>query len=169
MIIITIAGRLGRDPEVRFTSSGQKVTTFRVATNTRRSSKDETIWWRVTVWGESFDRMISFLKKGSAVIVVGDLSKPEIFNDREGKPQVSMNITASNIMFSPFGKSDKLENTSIGVENTEKNIDKKASGKDDKKDSKKDDNESLEEDFAGFAFGAKKDDNDDFSDDEIPF
>lgn len=103
---ITIAGHLGADPEVRFTSSGQKVTTLRVAARARRSGKDETIWWKVTVWGEQFDKIIPYFKKGSPIIVVGELSKPEIFTDREGRPQVSMNITANNIMFSPFGRPD---------------------------------------------------------------
>lgn len=100
----TIAGHLGADPEVRFTSSGQKVTTLRVAARARRGAKDETIWWKVTVWGEQFDKMISYLKKGSPIIVMGELNKPEIFTDREGRPQVSMSLTAFNLMFSPFGK-----------------------------------------------------------------
>ncbi len=104
---ITIAGHLGADPEVRFTSSGQKVTTLRVAARARRGSKDETIWWKVTVWGEQFDKMIPYFKKGGPIIVVGELSKPEIFTDREGRPQVSMNITALNLMFSPFGRPDQ--------------------------------------------------------------
>jgi single-strand DNA-binding protein len=103
---ITIAGHLGADPEVRFTSSGQKVTTLRVAARARKGSKDETIWWKVTVWGEQFDKMLSYFKKGSPIITAGELSKPEIFTDREGKPQVSMNITAMNLMFSPFGRPD---------------------------------------------------------------
>jgi len=98
-----IAGHLGVDPEVRFTSSGQKVTTFRVGARSRR---EDTIWWRVTVWGEQFDKMIAYLKKGSPVVVFGEISKPEIFTDKEGKPQVSMSITASNVLFSPFGRSD---------------------------------------------------------------
>ncbi|MFA5250437.1 MAG: single-stranded DNA-binding protein [Parachlamydiales bacterium] len=54
MNIITIAGHLGADPEVRFTSSGQKVTTLRLAVRARRSANnadDPTIWFRVTVWG----------------------------------------------------------------------------------------------------------------------
>jgi len=104
MNFIHIAGHLGADPETRFTSSGKKVTTLRVATRTRRGQNDDTIWWRVTVWGDQFDKMISFLKKGSAIIVFGEIHKPEIFNDREGKPQVSMEITAVSIQFSPFGK-----------------------------------------------------------------
>lgn len=104
MNFIHIAGNLGADPEVRFTSTGKKVTTLRVATRSRKGKNDETIWWRVTVWGEQFDKMMSFLKKGSAVIVHGEIHKPEIFNDREGKPNISLEITASHLEFSPFGK-----------------------------------------------------------------
>lgn len=105
MNFIHIAGNLGADPEVRFTSSGKKVTTLKVATRSRRGKGGEeiTIWWRVTIWGEQFDKMVSFLKKGSAVMVYGDVHKPEIFTDREGKPQVSLDITAVHIEFSPFG------------------------------------------------------------------
>jgi single-strand DNA-binding protein len=106
MNFIHIAGNLGADPEVRFTSSGKKVTTLKVATRSRRgkNGEDTTIWWRVTIWGEQFDKMVAFLKKGSAVMVYGDVHKPEIFTDREGKPQVSLEITAVHIEFSPFGK-----------------------------------------------------------------
>lgn len=101
-----IAGHLGADPEVRFTSSGQKVTTLRIAARCRRGAKEETIWWKVTIWGEQFDKMMPYLKKGSPLIVFGELNKPEIFTDREGRPQVSMSLTASNLMFSPFGRPD---------------------------------------------------------------
>ncbi|NGX40544.1 MAG: Plasmid-derived single-stranded DNA-binding protein [Candidatus Anoxychlamydiales bacterium] len=157
MNIITIAGRLGVDPEVRFTSNGQKVTTLRVAVNVRKSGKEDTIWYRVTVWGENFDKMISFLKKGSALIVVGDLAKPEIFDNREGKPQVSMNITASSLMFSPFGRSDKTtESPAASVEKPSSNSQ----------------SAPASEEFAAYAAGEKKQDSsstEEFSDDEIPF
>ena len=85
----TVAGHLGADPEVRFTSNGQKVTTLRVAAKARKGGKDDTIWWKVTIWGEQFDKMMVYLKKGSPVIVTGEMSKPEIFMDREGKPHRS--------------------------------------------------------------------------------
>jgi single-strand DNA-binding protein len=103
---IHIAGHLGADPEVRFTTSGKKVTTLRVATRSRKGGQDETVWWRVSVWGEEYDKMISYLKKGSPVIVFGEMSKPSIYTDRDGKPQISLDITASAIQFSPFGKPD---------------------------------------------------------------
>lgn len=112
MNFINIAGHLGADPEVRFTSSGKKVTTLRVATRTRKGQNEDTIWWRVTLWGEQYDKFVSFLKKGSGVVVFGEVHKPDIFNDREGKPQVSMEITAVHIQFSPFGKPGGSNNQS---------------------------------------------------------
>lgn len=107
MNYLTIAGHLGADPEVRFTSSGKKVTTLRVATHARRGGNDDTIWWRVTIWGEQWDKMISFLKKGSPVVVFGEMQPPQMFQDREGKTQISMEIWASHLQFSPFGKSER--------------------------------------------------------------
>lgn len=103
MNIIEIFGHLGADPEVRVTPNGTKVTTLRVACNSKKSGKEETMWWRVTLWGTQFDKMMTYLKKGSAVIVVGEMTKPEIYNDKEGRPQVSLQMTAEMIRFSPFG------------------------------------------------------------------
>lgn len=107
MNFILIAGHLGADPETRFTQSGQKVTTLRVATNVRKGGKDETVWYRVTIWGERFDKMMPYLKKGSAVMVSGELGKPEIYTDKEGRQQISLEVTADNVRFSPFGKSER--------------------------------------------------------------
>lgn len=107
MIIVQIAGRLGRDAETRFTPSGQKVTNLALATNVRKGGKEETVWWRVTIWGERFDKLLPYFKKGSALIVVGEMGKPEIWTDKEGRPQVSLEITAEIIRFSPFGNPDQ--------------------------------------------------------------
>ena len=47
MILITVAGHLGSDPEVRFTPSNVKVTSFCVATNIKRGAKEKTVWWKI--------------------------------------------------------------------------------------------------------------------------
>lgn len=109
MIIIEIAGHLGADPETRVIPNGTKVTTLRVATNVRQGDKDETVWWEVSIWGSEFDNMIKHLKKGSAVIVIGDMQKLTIYNDKEGRPQISYRMTARMLKFSPFGKSDRSQ------------------------------------------------------------
>ena len=114
---LMVAGHLGADPEVRFTSGGQKVTTLRVAAKCRKgANKDDTVWWRVSVWGEQFDKMMPYLKKGSAVMVMGELNKPEIFTDKEGRPQISMSMTATNLQFSPFGKGGESSSQSHSSE-----------------------------------------------------
>lgn len=104
MIVLQIMGNLGADPETRFTPSGQKVTSLRVACNSKKSGKEETIWWRVSVWGDRFDKMMTYLKKGSMIIAVGTMSKPEIYT-KDGNPQVSLNMTAEMLMFPPLPKS----------------------------------------------------------------
>lgn len=122
MIIITVAGHLGSDPEVRFTPSNQKVTNFRVATTIKRGQKEKTIWWRVTVWGDRFDKKVSYLKKGSAVLVVGEMGIPEIYTDKDGNQQISLEVTADSIQFNPFGggkAGDKGAGADIGGDKEE--------------------------------------------------
>ncbi len=114
MIIVEVAGHLGRDPETRFTPSGQKVTSLTLATNIRKAGKDETVWWRVTIWGERFDKMLPYFKKGSALIIVGEMGKPNIWTDKEGRPQVGLEMTAEIIKFSPFGGPDRENKEQAG-------------------------------------------------------
>lgn len=107
MNIIQIAGHLGSDPVTRFTATGQKVTTFTVATNLRKGEGAITVWYRVTIWGDRFEKMLTYLKKGGSIIVVGELQKPEIWTDKEGRPQISLEIFAEMLRFSPFGTGAK--------------------------------------------------------------
>lgn len=117
MNFIQIAGRLGKDPETRFTPDGKKVISFSLATNRKKKGQEETVWYRVTVWGDQFDNLMPYIKKGSALIVVGDL-EVRTYADREGKTQVSLEVTARMISFSPFGK-DKDESSSSSSSSSE--------------------------------------------------
>lgn len=108
MFIVQIAGRLGKDPETRFTPSGQKVTTFTVAVNHRKGKEDVTTWVRTTIWGDRFDKIMSYLKKGSAVVVVGRMNPPSSYTDKEGRMQFTLEVTAEMIEFSPFGNPDRV-------------------------------------------------------------
>jgi single-strand DNA-binding protein len=125
MIIVEIAGFLGADPEERFTANGKRVVTLRVAARARgggqsgqggqggqgggqnSQGQDDTVWWRVNVWGDRFDKMLAFLKKGSAVIVIGEMSKPETYTTRDGTVQISLTLNADILKFSPFGRPNK--------------------------------------------------------------
>ena len=58
--------------------------------------------------------MISYLKKGSPVVATGEIQKPEIYTDREGKPQISLGMTAFNLSFSPFGRGKSEDGANQG-------------------------------------------------------
>lgn len=103
MNIIEIAGNLGADPITRMTPKGTKVTTFSVGV---RHKKDETVWYKVVIWGDRFDKMLVHLKKGSAIIVIGELTPPEIYTDKNGNQKINLEINAEMMRFSPFGKPD---------------------------------------------------------------
>lgn len=125
MIIVEIAGYLGDDPEERFTATGKRVISLRVATRVRHKGTDETVWWRVNIWGDRFDKLLPHLKKGSSVIIIGEMAKPETYTGKDGTTQVSLSLTADIIKFSPFGRNDRdpkqeTQRTSAqhGAENT---------------------------------------------------
>jgi single-strand DNA-binding protein len=107
--IVYILGHLASDPESRTTATGSKIVTLRVADNQKRKNDDYTNWWKCTVWGSQFDNMMPYLKKGSCVIVTGELrTGPEIFTNKNGEAQVSnLEITVNNIQFNPFGSKSK--------------------------------------------------------------
>ncbi len=107
MLFAYVMGNLGKDAETRITSTGQKVTTFSVAARARKNREDVTIWVRVTVWGDRIsEKMLGFLKKGAGVVVSGQLSY-STYIDKEGKTQVSLEMTAESVNFNPFGKGER--------------------------------------------------------------
>ena len=69
---LTIVGNVGREPEMRYTPSGQAVTSFSVATERKYTSGNgeqvkETIWFRVSTWGKQAEICKQYVKKGSKV------------------------------------------------------------------------------------------------------
>ena len=107
---LTIVGNLGRDPEMRYTPSGQAVTNFNVATNRRWTGSDgqpqeETIWFRVSTWGKLAEVCNQYLSKGQKVLVEGRLTVdkesggPRIWMDQNGKPRASYEVTALEVKF----------------------------------------------------------------------
>ncbi len=106
---IIVVGNLGKDPEMRYTPSGQAVTSFSVATNrayTNSSGQkvDETIWFRVSAWGKSAETCNQYLRKGSKVLVEGRLTAdsnggPRIWTRQDGTPGASFEISANTVRF----------------------------------------------------------------------
>jgi len=106
---IIIVGYLGRDPEMRYTPAGQPVTNFSVATSRKWTSPDgqqhdETIWWRVTVWGKQAETANQYLAKGRLVLIEGQMrpdekGNPRTFTRNDGTVGASYEVTAFNVRF----------------------------------------------------------------------
>jgi single-strand DNA-binding protein len=104
MIITTITGALGKDPEVRQTAGG-KVTSFSMATSVGFGESKQTIWWNISVWGDRFDKMLAHLKKGKYLTVTGSITRPpQIYKPEGGEPRVSgIDLRADILHFLPSG------------------------------------------------------------------
>ncbi len=94
-----IIGNLGRDPEMRYTPSGQAVTQFSVATN--RNFRDpqgewqsETEWFRVVVWGDQGERVAEYLRKGHKVYVEGRIQTRQ-WEDQSGNKRYTTELIAN--------------------------------------------------------------------------
>lgn len=101
---IILIGNLGSDPEMRYTPSGVPVTSFSLAVNRRWTGQDgqpqeKTTWFRITAWRKLAETTSQYLTKGSKALVVGELEEARTYTDRNGNPQVSIEITAHNVRF----------------------------------------------------------------------
>ena len=107
---ITIVGNVGRDPEMRYTPSGQAVTSFSVATNREYTGGDgvkvkETAWFRVSTWGKTAEVCSQYVAKGSKVLVEGRLISdpatggPKVFTKQDGTTSASFEINANVVRF----------------------------------------------------------------------
>jgi single-strand DNA-binding protein len=115
---IILAGNLGRDPEMRYTPSGQAVTSFSVATNRQYTNNNgetvkETIWFRISAWGKLAETCNQYLKKGSKVLVEGRLTAdaatggPRVWSGQDGQPRASFEVNAQTVRFlSSRGETD---------------------------------------------------------------
>jgi len=95
---ITIIGRLGRDPEMRFTPNGNAVTSFSVASDNKRNGEDNTEWFNCSAWGKSAESCNQYLTKGSQVYVEGLLTKRE-YETRDGEKRSSLDVNVNIIQF----------------------------------------------------------------------
>ena len=97
---VILVGRLGRDPETRYTGGGQAVANFSLATD--ESYKDRngerqkrTEWHKIVVWGKQAEIAQQYLKKGSLVFIEGRIQSRE-WQDKEGQKRTSFEIVANN-------------------------------------------------------------------------
>ena len=122
---VIIVGNVGKDPEMRYTPSGQAVTSFSVATNRQYTNNNgetikETTWFRISAWGKQAETCNQYLKKGSKVLVDGRLTAdpatggPRIWKSQDGSPRASFEINAGTVRFLSSRSETESGSTSIG-------------------------------------------------------
>ncbi|MDR1776761.1 MAG: single-stranded DNA-binding protein [Desulfovibrio sp.] len=100
---VMIIGRLGRDPELRYTQSGSPVATLNIATDESYTDRDgnkveRTEWHRVTAFQRQAETCSNYLSKGSLVYVEGSLVTRK-WQDQNGQDKYSTEIRAQRVLF----------------------------------------------------------------------
>jgi len=97
---VILVGRLGRDPETRYTGAGQAVCNFSLATDESFKSRSgerqkRTEWHKIVVWGKQAEIAQQYLKKGAQIYLEGRIQSRE-WTDKENQKRTSYEIVATN-------------------------------------------------------------------------
>lgn len=95
---VTLLGRLGADPELRYTGSGTPVANIRLATSYRRGDTDETEWHDVVAWGKLAELVKRLSIKGDRIFISGRLRTRD-YEDGKGVRRWRTEIVASEAVF----------------------------------------------------------------------
>jgi single-strand DNA-binding protein len=105
-----LVGRLGADPDMRYTPSGQGVCELRVATSESWNDKngqrqERTEWHRIVVWGKRAEICSKYLAKGRQVYVEGRI-QTRTYDDKDGNKRYITEIVANDVQFLGGGNRD---------------------------------------------------------------
>ncbi|MFQ5477653.1 MAG: single-stranded DNA-binding protein [Candidatus Binatia bacterium] len=100
---VIIVGNLGKDPELRHTSSGKAVVSMTVATNERwvdqsGERQERTEWHNVVVWGRQAETCAQYLQKGRSVYLEGRLQTRK-WQDKDGNDRYTTEVIADRVQF----------------------------------------------------------------------
>lgn len=94
MNVITVAGSLGRDAELKYLPNGDAVINFSVADSQGRDRP--TIWWSCQLFGKRAESLSQYLKKGQAVTVSGSVTERE-WTDKDGNTKKAVNVRVNEV------------------------------------------------------------------------
>ncbi len=93
---ITVSGKVGQEPELRYTPGGMAVLTFSVADTYGKDDKKKTTWHNITVFGKLAENTANTIAKGSTVIIVGRYEQDE-FTKKDGTKGKSVKLIADEV------------------------------------------------------------------------
>ena len=100
---VILVGNLGKDPEMRYTSSQTAVARFSIATSDRRKDQagnwtEHTEWHNVVTFGKTAENCSNYLKKGRQVYIEGRIQTNK-WQDKEGKDRYTTEVIANTVQF----------------------------------------------------------------------
>jgi len=100
---VFLVGRLGRDPELRYTQTGTPVANFPLATDESFTDRDgnrqdRTEWHRIVVWSKQAETVSNYLGKGRLALVEGSLQTRK-WQDQQGQDRYTTEIKAQRVVF----------------------------------------------------------------------
>lgn len=98
MNVVGIIGRIGRDPESKFTPSGKQVSKFSIAVDTGFGENKATSWFDCVAWTKTAEFVDKYFKKGSKIAITGRLNQ-ETWTDKEGGKRSKVVIVAERVDF----------------------------------------------------------------------
>ena len=107
MNVCTFIGRLGRDPDMRYTTSGKAVVAFSLGVN-RDGKKDETDWINFVAWEKTADLIAKYCHKGDLIGVTGSLQQRN-FEDKDGHKRTVHEVKVNRIDFCGGGKKSEAQ------------------------------------------------------------
>ena len=124
---IILVGHLGRDPEMRYTSSGVPVTNLSLAvsrrwTNQEGQSQEKTTWFRINLWERRAETAAQYLAKGAKVMIIGEIDRAQPWTDRDGNLQATIEITATQFRFLDSRSANENGDTADASEQTVPNV-----------------------------------------------
>ena len=93
---ITVTGKVGQEPELRFTPGGMAILTFSVADTYGKDDKKKTTWHNITVFNKLAENVANTIGKGSTVIIVGRYEQEE-FTKKDGTKGKGFKIIADEV------------------------------------------------------------------------
>lgn len=116
---VLLIGRLGNNPEIRYTNTGTAVANFNLATseswNDKTGQKQErTEWHRVVVWGKLAELCEKYLAKGRQCYVEGRL-QTRSWDDKDGNKRYTTEIVASTVQFLGGQTAQASQSTGMGA------------------------------------------------------
>ena len=120
---VSLIGRLGQDPEIRYTQSGSAVANVTIATNEYWTDKqggkqERTEWHSLVLWGKQADLAQSYLKKGSQIYIEGKLQTRD-WEDQQGQKHYKTEVVVTTMQFLDSKISDS-GNTEYEIPSNEK-------------------------------------------------